>query len=226
MDSSASRGAILIVVAAVIGAIVLGKGFDDDGPVVVSAAGDEPAAEEPADDAPAVGDIDTDGDGEPDTPGIDTTGDGEPDSPAVDTDGDGVVDTPGTDADGDGTVDEPAGGDLPLTPQARAPSEVRVLVANGARVNGAAGLASNRLNAQNYATLDAVNANELLPATIIYYEADYVADAQLIAQALGASPDQLAEMPATDPHGVDRRGANVLVVLGQDDVTEAPSDEG
>lgn len=214
MNTSATRGAILVIAAVIVGAVVLGKGFEDDdsfGAVSVE-AGAQPAeepAEEPATttDGAVIESIDTDGDGEPDTDAIDTDGDGVADTEAVDTDGDGVVDTPAD--------------NTPLTPVAHPPAEVRVLVANGAQRNGAAQLATDKLIARNYATLTPTNA-EPQEATVIYYEDDYEADARLVAETLSALPDQLQPMPGTNPAGVDRREANILVVLGADQVAEAP----
>lgn len=222
MNSSASRGAILIALAVVIGAIVLAKGFDGGGSsATVGTTGntdditaDEPAAEVTTNsEGAAVGEADINGDGIA-VPAIDTTGDGELDTEAEDTDGDGVVDSPVTD---DTT---------PLAPVAHDPSEVRVLVANATSVNGAAANATSKLVARNYLTLDPTNADDSLEATIIYFDADFDADAQLVAQILSAQPDQLLPMPATDPAGVDRRGANILVMLGTDNVTQAPEADG
>jgi hypothetical protein len=216
MNTSASRGAILVVAAIIVGAFVLGRGFDSSGSFTAvevgavtvdeSAEGTQTTAE-----GAVIEEIDTDGDGEPDTTAIDTDGDGAADTEAIDTDADGVVDTP---------IDTAP----PLTPQARPPDEVRVLVANGTAINGAAGVATDKLIARNYATLTPTNA-ETVDVTIIYYEADYEADALLVAEYLSARPDQVTPMPATDPGGVDRRGANILVILGADEVTQPAAEE-
>ncbi len=218
MNTSASRGAILVVVGVIVGAFVLGRGLDSGGTFdTVQTGGSSDPASEPADapqttaDGAVIEEIDTDGDGEPDTTAIDTDGDGAADTEAIDTDDDGVVDTP---------VDTAP----PLTPQPRPPAEVRVLVANGTSINGAAGVATEKLIARNYATLTPTNA-ETVETTTIYYEADYEADALLVAQYLSARPDQVAPLPAADPGGVDRRGANILVILGADEVTQPAAAE-
>jgi hypothetical protein len=182
MNTSASRGAILIIAAVIVGAIVLGKGFDDDGVgQVVSADGSTESDESEAE-------------------------------PEV-TPADDAATTPDT--------DEP-----PLTQPARNPADVRALVANASQINGAAGLATDKLIARNYATLTPTNSDELLTATVIYYEETYEADAQLVASILSARPDQIEPMPATDPGGVDRRGANILVMLGADQVAQPGEPEG
>lgn len=217
MNTSANRGAILVVVGIIVGAFVLGQGFDSGGSFEAVQVGATDSADEPAAapqttaDGAVIEQIDTDGDGEPDTDAIDTDGDGAADTEAIDTDADGVVDTP---------IDTAP----PLTPQARPPAEVRVLVANGTAINGAAGVATDKLIARNYATLTPTNA-ETVETTTIYYEVDYDADALLVAEYLSARPDQVAPLPATDPGGVDRRGANILVILGADQVTQPAAEE-
>lgn len=180
MNTSVSRGAILIIAAVIVGAIVLGKGFDDGTGQVVAA---------------------------------DSAESGESEAEPEATPADDVAATPDTD-------------DPPLTQPARNPADVRVLVANASQVNGAAGLATDKLIARNYATLTPTNANESLTATVIYYEETYEADAQLVASILSARPDQIEPMPATDPGGVDRRGANILVMLGADQVAQPAEPEG
>ncbi len=217
MNTSASRGAILVVAGIIVGAFVLGRGLDSGGGSFTVVEVGAVTVDETADGTQTtatgavIEEIDTDGDGEPDTTAIDTDGDGAADTEAIDTDADGVVDTP---------IDTAP----PLTPQARPPAEVRVLVANGTSINGAAGVATDKLIARNYATLTPTNA-ETVDVTVIYYEADYEADAVLVAQYLSARPDQVAPLPATDPGGVDRRGANILVILGADEVTQPAAEE-
>jgi hypothetical protein len=212
MNTAAIRGAILVTIAVIVGAIVLGQGFSSNSAGTLQTGGSSDAATEatPTPQTTADGAVIEE---------IDTDGDGEPDTPAIDTDGDGTADTEGVDTDGDGVIDAPADTVPPLTPQPKPPAEVRVLVANGTSINGAAGVATDKLIARNYATLTPTNA-ESVESTTIYYEEGYEADALLIAEYLSAQPSQVAPMPATDPGGVDRRGANIVVILGSDEVTQ------
>ncbi|MDH3754350.1 MAG: LytR C-terminal domain-containing protein [Acidimicrobiia bacterium] len=198
MNPSASRGAILVVIGLVVGALVLGQAFDDSVPNATVTVDTGGTAE--------TGDTDTDS-------GTDESAD---DGGGESTDGGDVVDdgTGGTETDPDGTETTP-----PLTPGERDPAEVKVLVANGAQVNGAAGQAAGSLAAANYTTLSPTNA-EVQEVTLVYYEATYEADAAAVARILNAPPGSVVALPATNPAGVDPRGANIVVILGQDEVPQ------
>jgi hypothetical protein len=91
-----------------------------------------------------------------------------------------------------------------------------VLVANAAKVNGAAKAMTDQLTAISVTTIEGVTATGIaLPQsiTIIYYLPDYAAEAQDLANKMGVA--QVAAMPATPP--VESLGtANVLVQLGTD----------
>jgi hypothetical protein len=121
---------------------------------------------------------------------------------------DGVVDDGGEDADPDSTTT------TPTTEAARPPAEVKVLVANGSGVNGAAGGATDALEALGYVTATPANA-ERLPATIVYYTTGFQAEAEALAAAIGAGEDSVTPMPAVAPVD-DLQLANVLVHLGPD----------
>lgn len=98
-------------------------------------------------------------------------------------------------------------------PAVRQPSEVRVLVANGSGVAGAAGRRTETLATAGYATLEPANAAPV-PATQVLHVEGYEAEAAAVATALGASPGAVQPLP--DPPPVDPLDANVVVVLGQD----------
>lgn len=99
-------------------------------------------------------------------------------------------------------------------PDARDPAEVRVLVANGTAVSGAAGRYTEVLTAAGYQTAGATDAlDKSAETTFVYFTAGYEAEARAVAAALGASPDNVAALP-TAPVVADNSLANVIVVVG------------
>jgi hypothetical protein len=123
--------------------------------------------------------------------------------------------TPGTDVDDD--VDDPDATTTTTTEAPRPPSEVKVLVGNGSGVNGAAGGATDALEALGYVTGTPANA-ERVPATVIYFTDGYEGEAAALAEAMGAPPTAVTPMPAVAPVD-DLQLANLLVILGPDLVT-------
>lgn len=121
---------------------------------------------------------------------------------------------------GSGTVARDDGADdteittTTTTEAPRDPAEVKVLVANGSGVNGAAGGATDALEALGYVTATPANA-ERVPATIVYYTTGFEAEAEALAAAIGAPPESVTPMPAVAPVD-DLQLANVLVHLGPD----------
>lgn len=102
----------------------------------------------------------------------------------------------------------------------RPASEVAVLVLNGTDgpVAGIAGKGSDKLKTNNYITRDAKNASTPSPSAV-YYTAGFEAEARVVAEVLGASPD--AVVSALDPATVpidDTQSANIVVVVGNDGV--------
>lgn len=132
-------------------------------------------------------------------------------------DGDDLV--PASDGDGDEqTVGTSPGGTSSTTATTatagpRTPGEVRVLVANGSGVAGAAGRRTDELAAAGYATLEPANAAPV-PTTQVLFAEGYEADAAAVATAVGAAPGAVQPLP--DPPPVDPADANVVVVLGPD----------
>lgn len=211
--NAATRGVILAVAAVILGVVVLGQGFGTDGPELLStetddagAAGDDAAEPEPepsTDDG--SGDDGSDGSEEPADDGGEPAGDGGEDSGA--TAGDDDLTDPADPADDGGST----------TPDiVHPPGEVRVLVANGTTVSGAAGRASTQLvNAQGFNGLTPTNTTEAVDATTVYYVPGYELDARSIAQEINASPEAVKPMPDAPP--VDELlEAHVLVIVGQD----------
>ncbi len=210
--NAATRGVVLAVAAVILGVIILGQGFGDDGPNLqtVGASDDGTADDGTADDGAA--DDGAADDGAADDGAAD---DGTADDGAAD---DGAADE-ATDAGGGDDIIDPADdgatdGGAPdiLHP----PAEVRVLVANGTSVAGAAGSTREQLvTSQGYNGLAPTNATTSPDESAVYYVPGYELDARQIAQILNAPPQAVAPMPA-DPPVEDLAEAHVLVVLGPD----------
>ncbi len=202
MSSAAARGAMLVVIGLALGAFILGQGFD--GPGVGSSPDSQLETTGESDPTEVPTEVPVDGDASPEAPATDDTAEEGGDEPGVEL-----------------TPEEGAPADDPtvLTPTTRPPSEVKVLVANGSGVQGAAGAATATLLGTGYNALSPVN-GEPQSETRIYFEVGFDADAQAVAQLLSAGPDRLAPMIDPPPGGVDLRGANILVLLGPDEVAQ------
>lgn len=174
MNSNAMRGAVLVGVAVLIGALILGWGADDgDGTQVVTQE--------------AVATV---------TP-----------VPTV------VAAAPVATA----TPTAPIG-------TTRDPSQVRIQVANAARIEGLAGQISARLGAQGYVTAAPTNAAETTVSTL-YFELGYEADAQAVLAIFNSPNTQTFPMPnprpeVDNPDTVDG-GANIIMVVGSDDLSRS-----
>jgi hypothetical protein len=100
----------------------------------------------------------------------------------------------------------------------RLPSEVEVLVLNGAGTKGIAAQGAERVQGAGYEVLAPKNANNLGPSQILYIE-DYETEARDVAAVFGVDPDALVSAydPASPP--IDEiREAKVIVIIGQDDL--------
>lgn len=102
----------------------------------------------------------------------------------------------------------------PTTVAARAPAEVKVLVANGSGVNGAAGSQTEELEALGYVTANPTDA-ERVTATVVYFTEGYQAEAAELAAAIGAQATAVTPLPTPAPVS-DMQLSNLLVVLGPD----------
>lgn len=96
----------------------------------------------------------------------------------------------------------------------RAPADVKVLVANGSSVSGAAGAQTDALEALGYVAANPTNA-ELVPATVVYFTVGYQAEAEALAAAIGAPVTAVKPLPTPAPVG-DMQLSNLLVVVGPD----------
>jgi len=98
------------------------------------------------------------------------------------------------------------------------PAEVRVLVANGTDVTGAAGATLDTLVANaGYNGVGAVNdlGEDVLLETFIYYAQGYDLDAQNVRLIINADSSNVLPLPETLPID-DLSDANVLVHVGAD----------
>ena len=99
------------------------------------------------------------------------------------------------------------------TQPAKTPQEVKVLVANGSSVKGAAKTANDKLKAAQYNALsptDGPSTND----TAAYYTAGFEREAAAVAALLEFPTSVLKPMPTPPP--MDAKTANVLVLLGTD----------
>jgi hypothetical protein len=116
-----------------------------------------------------------------------------------------------TTAAGGGSTDSTA---ATTAPSVRPPNQVKVFVANGAGIQGAAGKAADTLKAAGYVAV-AGNSPNRVQTTTVYYTEGFQAEAQAVAASLGAPAEAVQPMP-TPPPVADIQGAQVLVVLGPD----------
>lgn len=98
---------------------------------------------------------------------------------------------------------------------------VKVLVANGGAVNGAAGYFTSKLHAAGWTTLTATNATPVT-ASGVYYATGQQASAARIASSLGL-PTTAVHPIATAPTVAGDTGVGVLVVVGPDLSSKVPS---
>jgi len=96
----------------------------------------------------------------------------------------------------------------------RQPKDVKVVVANGSDVKGAAGRATDQLKPPGYNVLAPTNVTPAVSTTTVYYTPGYEREAVVVAAALGM-PQSLVKLVPTPPP-FDAKTANVLVVLGTD----------
>jgi hypothetical protein len=106
-----------------------------------------------------------------------------------------------------------------IVPQSNVParpaSEVKVLVANGVGVSGAASKVAGSLQPIGYELMkpgNTVNREEL---SQIQFAPGYATEAQAIAVTLGLPPASVQPLPAQAPV-TNLQGSNVLVIVGND----------
>ena len=200
---NALRGAIVVIVALVIAVVILARGLDEpettNEPVETTdttAASADPAPQPAADD-PAP----------PPPPPADQTAPPPAEQPAP-----APVELPEVAPD-DMFADPP-----PPPPPTHNRDQVRVLVANGTTVCGAAGRLATSLSAQGYNVLPAVNADNAAEISTVYYVDEYGADAGVVASLLQVPGSQVLPLPASPPTAPG--DAHVVIHIGADDLAQ------
>lgn len=139
-----------------------------------------------------------------------------------------TAETPSTtSADGTATTAVPTtdaeGNEIPTTTTdltaARPPSQVKIQVANAARVSGAAGSQTQSLQALGYATGTPTNYTgpEILDTSRIHYKLGFLLEAQNLARALNLDPAvDIFPVDAELPIDKADEDPDIVVLLGRD----------
>lgn len=94
-------------------------------------------------------------------------------------------------------------------------SSIKVLVANGTNINGAAGTVSSQLSGKGFVTLSPVDALTTVPKSQVYAVGSNAAAAREVVSALGLGSSAIE--PSSTPVPVSNTaGAAVVVVVGPD----------
>ncbi len=138
--------------------------------------------------------------------------------------GDGATDTGGDTEGTSVTTQVSNAGPIATTttlPAPRPANEVKVVVANAARITGAAGRATEELRALGYTTLEATNAEEAADTSTLMYAETYEPEALVLATELGLEPAGVVPMTDPVPIAEERPEANIVLLLGRDLAQEA-----
>jgi len=100
-------------------------------------------------------------------------------------------------------------------------SNVKVLVANGSSINGAASSYTTLLSHQGWGTLTAVTADARVATSSVYYAPGQQVAAADIASTLALAPSTVQALSASVPVP-GTAGADVVVLIGTDLATKAP----
>lgn len=185
----AGKGVILILVVIAMGIFALSEGFEDDSIQQASQLSQTSQAEQQSQEE-------------------------NEEEVSDDSSSDEISDSEEGSEDSTVTSEESSGVTQVLHP----PAEVRVLVANGTEVTGAAGATLDTLVAsEGYNGVQAVNDNseEVIAITYVYYSQGYELDALNVALIINAKSESVLPMPLELPID-DLLDANVLVHVGAD----------
>ncbi len=224
------RGGLVIGLAMLIGGFVMLRGLTQD-----SAESDSVATElAPAADSAVAGAEDsaattTDEVGESSTTAGITRADESTPLPGDDAAADGTAsDDTVADSDAMAESDEAAEGEAmeessdnaAADPNLRSPAEVRVLVLNGAaQRQGVAASGTEVLKAASYNTAAPKNATKTTAQSLILYLDGYQAEAQAVANTFGPDLTGIVQpYDAANPPIDDIQSANVIVIIGEDDI--------
>jgi len=186
----AGKGVLLIIVVVAMGVFALSEGFEDDSGQSASQATQSTQVEE----QPQEGE---------------TT-----EEATENSNSDAASDAEGQEAESEDSTDGTSSSLGVLHP----PAEVRVLVANGTEVTGAAGATLDTLVATSgYNGVQAVNdiQENILEQTYVYFSQGYELDGRNIAIIINAAGEFVLPMPIELPID-DLLDANVLVHVGAD----------
>lgn len=103
----------------------------------------------------------------------------------------------------------------PTTLALRSPAEVKVLVANGVGVAGAASKVAGRLQPIGYQLAKPGNTTNKETVSAVHFAAGYQAEAMALATSLGLPSSAVTPLPNPAPVS-DMQGSSVLVVIGND----------
>ena len=218
------RGALVILTAVVIGGFVISRGLDNEDRAESTTA---PAADvDPA--GAGAGQDDANGDsGDESSPTTPSTLVDDSALTGATTDEGTADDTTATAEDGtaagDDSADDAMEDGSDATPTAlRPPAEVKVLVLNGAQTQGIAARGTEALQAASYLTAAPKNATTQRPSAI-YYADGYQLEAAEVATVFGSDLGTLVQaLDPADPPIDDLQDANVIVVIGTDDLIPIP----
>jgi hypothetical protein len=99
--------------------------------------------------------------------------------------------------------------------QPRAPSEIKVLPANGTSTTGLGGKTGDFLRTAGYNALAAMDATRNLDASLVLYKPDFEPEARTLAQLLQLPASAVKVLDDNAPVA-DTRGADIVVVAGAD----------
>ena len=203
---NALRGALVVIVALVIAVVILARGLDDpettNDPVGTTDTTAE-STEPPAAPAPAP-------EPAPQPP--------QPPAPAAEPTPQPPAPTPQPEELPEAAPDDMFAEPPPPPAPTHNRDQVRVLVANGTTVCGAAGRLATSLSAQGYNVLPAVNADNAAEISAVFYVDEYGADAGIVASLLQVPSGQVLPMPASPPTAPG--DAHVVIHIGADDLAQ------
>ena len=192
---NAIRGAIVVIIALIIAVVVLARGLDDPGTVNAPTPTTTTEAPAPQPDPP---------------PPPEPTPTPAPAATPPPTPAPVVEPTPVTE------VELPP--PLPPPSPTHNRNEVRILVANGTNICGAAGRVATALSAEGYTILPSVNADAAVDVSTIYYVEEYGLDAAVVASLIQVDSSRVLSLPATPPTAPG--DSDVLIHIGADDLAQ------
>ncbi|MGH9109293.1 MAG: LytR C-terminal domain-containing protein [Acidimicrobiales bacterium] len=104
-------------------------------------------------------------------------------------------------------------------------TRVKVLVANGGTVNGAAAFFTGKLAKLGWGTLTATTTTGAVPSSVVYYAAGDQGAAAAIGASLGLAATVVQPLASSVPVS-DVTGANVVLVVGPDLASQVTAPSG